>query len=60
MAAPGLRLMFGGDAMLGRHVRDVMLRDGIHAPLEAIAPLLRTADLAVANLECALTDAEER
>jgi poly-gamma-glutamate synthesis protein (capsule biosynthesis protein) len=51
-----LRLMFGGDAMLGRHVRDVMLRDGIHAPLGAIAPLLRAADLAIVNLECALTD----
>jgi len=60
MAASFVRLMFGGDAMLGRHVRDVMLRDGIQAPLEAIAPLLHTADLAVANLECALTGAEER
>lgn len=57
---PGLRLMFGGDVMLGRHVRDVMLRDGIHAPLAAVAPLLRTADLAIANLECALTDAADR
>jgi poly-gamma-glutamate capsule biosynthesis protein CapA/YwtB (metallophosphatase superfamily) len=54
--ATHLRLMFGGDAMLGRHVRDVMRRDGIHAPLAAVTPLLRAADLAVVNLECALTD----
>jgi poly-gamma-glutamate capsule biosynthesis protein CapA/YwtB (metallophosphatase superfamily) len=53
---PDLRLVFGGDVMLGRHVRDVIRRDGIHAPLEAIAPLLRAADMAIVNLECALTD----
>ena len=55
-----LKLMFGGDVMLGRLVREVILRDGIHAPLAAIAPLLRSADLAIANLECALTDSTER
>jgi poly-gamma-glutamate synthesis protein (capsule biosynthesis protein) len=56
----GLRLLFGGDVMLGRLVREVMLRDGIHAPLAGVAPLLRSADLAIANLECALTDSVER
>ena len=58
--ATGLRLMFGGDVMLGRLVRDVMLRDGIHAPLAGVAPLLRSADLGIANLECALTDSTGR
>jgi len=58
--ATGLRLMFGGDVMLGRLVREVMLRDGIHAPLAGVAPLLRSADLVLANLECALTDSAER
>ncbi|KQV51553.1 CapA family protein [Massilia sp. Root335] len=58
--AADLRLMFGGDAMLGRHVRDVMRRDGIHAPLDAVSPLLRAADLAIVNLECALTDSTGR
>ena len=57
--SPDLRLVFGGDVMLGRHVRDVMLRDGIHAPLEAVSPLLRAADAAIVNLECALTDSPE-
>jgi poly-gamma-glutamate synthesis protein (capsule biosynthesis protein) len=37
-----------------------MLRDGPQYPLEAVAPLLRSADLAVTNLECALTDHAER
>jgi poly-gamma-glutamate synthesis protein (capsule biosynthesis protein) len=56
----GLRLMFGGDVMLGRLVREVILRDGIHAPLAAVAPLLQSADFAIVNLECALTDSVER
>jgi poly-gamma-glutamate synthesis protein (capsule biosynthesis protein) len=55
-----LRLMFGGDVMLGRLVKEYMLRDGPQYPLEAVAPLLRSADLTVANLECALTDHTER
>jgi poly-gamma-glutamate synthesis protein (capsule biosynthesis protein) len=55
-----LRLMFGGDVMLGRLVKEYMLRDGPQYPLEAVTPLLRSADLAVANLECALTDHAER
>jgi poly-gamma-glutamate synthesis protein (capsule biosynthesis protein) len=59
VAAP-LRLLFGGDVMLGRHVRDVMQGSGMHAPLEGIAPLLRSADLAIVNLECALTDGTTR
>jgi poly-gamma-glutamate synthesis protein (capsule biosynthesis protein) len=55
-----LRLMFGGDVMLGRLVKEVMLRDGPDTPLAAVTPLLRSADLAIANLECALTDHAER
>lgn len=55
-----LRLVFDGDVMLGHHVRDIMLRDGIHATLEAISPLRRAADAAIVNLECAFTDSTER
>jgi poly-gamma-glutamate synthesis protein (capsule biosynthesis protein) len=58
--APPLRLVFGGDLMLGRTVKEYMLRDGAPYPLDAVAPLLRSADLAIANLECALTDNLER
>jgi poly-gamma-glutamate synthesis protein (capsule biosynthesis protein) len=61
MAAPApLRMMFGGDVMLGRLVKEVMLRDGVDTPLGAIAALLRGADLAIVNLECALTIHPER
>jgi poly-gamma-glutamate capsule biosynthesis protein CapA/YwtB (metallophosphatase superfamily) len=58
-AAP-LRLLFGGDVMLGRLVGEAMLREGAHYPLGALAPLLRGADLAIANLECAICDPMER
>jgi poly-gamma-glutamate capsule biosynthesis protein CapA/YwtB (metallophosphatase superfamily) len=51
-----LHLLFGGDAMLGRTVKETIGRRGPAYPLGAIAPLLRGADLAVVNLECALTD----
>jgi poly-gamma-glutamate capsule biosynthesis protein CapA/YwtB (metallophosphatase superfamily) len=60
MAAPlrdgqRLRLLFGGDAMLGRTVKDYIRRRGVTWPLGSIAPLLRGADLTVVNLECAIT-----
>jgi poly-gamma-glutamate synthesis protein (capsule biosynthesis protein) len=58
--APRLRLVFGGDVMLGRLVKEAMLRDGVESPLGALAPLLRGADLAIANLECAVTSHHER
>jgi poly-gamma-glutamate capsule biosynthesis protein CapA/YwtB (metallophosphatase superfamily) len=54
--APALRLMFGGDAMLGRTVHEYIDRLGPGYPLGRIAPLLRDADLAIVNLECAITD----
>lgn len=53
--APPLRVMFGGDAMLGRIVRAKIERFGPDYPLGALAPLLRQADLAIVNLECAIT-----
>lgn len=53
--APPLRVMFGGDAMLGRIVREKIERFGPDYPLGAITPLLRQADLAIVNLECAIT-----
>jgi poly-gamma-glutamate synthesis protein (capsule biosynthesis protein) len=53
-AAP-LRLFLGGDAMLGRMVGACVGRFGADYPLGAIAPLMRQADLAIVNLECAIT-----
>jgi poly-gamma-glutamate synthesis protein (capsule biosynthesis protein) len=47
--------MLGGDAMLGRIVKESISRFGPDYPLGSIAPLLRGADLAIVNLECAIT-----
>lgn len=49
-----MRLVLGGDAMLGRMVDQWQVAVGA-SPLEAIAPMLREADLAAVNLECAIT-----
>jgi poly-gamma-glutamate synthesis protein (capsule biosynthesis protein) len=54
-----LRLVVGGDAMLGRLAGEALLREGADYPLGAIAPLLRGADLAIANLECAICEPAE-
>lgn len=52
---PVIRVMFGGDVMLGRNVKEYILRFGPDYPLGLIAPLLRNADLTILNLECAIT-----
>lgn len=49
-------LIFGGDAMLGRLVALWVERFGPSYPLGDTATRLRAADLAVVNLECALTE----
>ncbi len=57
---PVTRVMFGGDVMLGRLVKNAILRFGRSYPLAPIAPMMRAADLTVINLECALTSGVER
>lgn len=57
--SPPLRLMLGGDAMLGRTVRSYILHYGAGYPLGPIEPLLRSADLCIVNLECALTNSKQ-
>lgn len=52
-----LRIALGGDAMLGRLVREHILGLGVDYPLGQIADRMQRADLAIVNLECALTDA---
>jgi poly-gamma-glutamate capsule biosynthesis protein CapA/YwtB (metallophosphatase superfamily) len=47
--------MFGGDVMLGRNVKEFILRYGPTYPLGSIAQLMRNADLTIVNLECAMT-----
>lgn len=51
-----LRLVFGGDVMLGRTVSAWIRRFGPHYPLKGVARQLRDADLAIVNLECAITE----
>jgi poly-gamma-glutamate synthesis protein (capsule biosynthesis protein) len=50
-----VRLMAGGDVMLGRGVAQAILRNGPDYPLAPVAALMREADLTLVNLECALT-----
>ncbi len=61
-AAPhphALRLLFGGDVMLGRLVKQAIARQGAGYPLAPVHALLAAADAVVVNLECALTDVAE-
>lgn len=53
--SPRVRLMLGGDVMLGRTVGEWIRRVGPRYPLQGIARQLREADLAIVNLECAIT-----
>ena len=49
------RIVFGGDVMLGRLVKEEILARGAGYPLGPIAPFMRAADLTIVNLECAIT-----
>ena len=53
-----IRVMLGGDVMLGRNVKEYIQRYGPEYPLSQVASLMREADLTIVNLECALTVAE--
>lgn len=52
-----MRMVLGGDVMLGRLMNDWFLRAG-RSPFTAVQPWLERADLVAVNLECALTDRE--
>jgi poly-gamma-glutamate capsule biosynthesis protein CapA/YwtB (metallophosphatase superfamily) len=54
-----VRVVFGGDLMLGRGVAKQIRLRGPSYPLGGILGVLRRSDLAVANLECALTTSTE-
>jgi len=55
-----MKIIFGGDTMLGRLVKDVIHEKGPHYPLENIASLMKNADLTIINLECAITDSTHK
>ncbi|MBZ2205778.1 CapA family protein [Massilia soli] len=51
-----MRVVFGGDVMLGRTVSAWIRRFGPQYPLRGVARQLRDAELAIVNLECAITE----
>ena len=50
-----VRLILGGDVMLGRLVKEAILKNGPGYPLGKVSATLSQADLTLVNLECALT-----
>jgi len=58
-SSPALRVMLGGDVMLGRLVKECILRFGVDYPLGLISDLMQRADLTIVNLECAITAATD-
>lgn len=53
---PAATIVFGGDVMLARSIGQRILENPDFDPFEHVAEDLRQADLAVVNLECALTN----
>jgi Bacterial capsule synthesis protein PGA_cap len=49
------RLALAGDVMLGRGVNGALEGLGPEEPWGDVPPLLRSADLRIVNLECAIT-----
>lgn len=58
MTAGRLRLLLGGDTMLGRGVDEAIARHGVDRPLAGLREFLAGADLFAVNLECAITAAD--
>ncbi len=55
-----VRLMLGGDVMLGRNVARRIARMGPAYPLGRISEIMNSADLVLVNLECAITASSAR
>lgn len=54
-----IKVILGGDVMLGRMVKDIIASEGMNYPMEFIAPIMRQGDLTIINLECAITSHEQ-
>ncbi|MGC8960672.1 MAG: CapA family protein, partial [Chloroflexia bacterium] len=54
-----ITLVAAGDLMLSRSIEERMRAYGVLFPFQVLAPLLQEADIAVGNLECALTQGGE-
>jgi poly-gamma-glutamate synthesis protein (capsule biosynthesis protein) len=55
-----IRVMLGGDVMLGRTVGEAIRSLGPQYPLGPVAALMRQADASIVNLECAITSSVQR
>lgn len=55
---PVVRVILGGDVMLGRNVKQAILRFGVDYPLGPVASLMQRTELTIVNLECAITATE--
>ncbi|MEM7011321.1 MAG: CapA family protein [Verrucomicrobiota bacterium] len=53
---PAVTLIFGGDVMLARGIGNRIFTDPEFDPFVHVGDKLRSADLAIVNLECALTE----
>ena len=60
MSTAPLRLLLGGDVMLGRLVARALKAEGPYYPFAALSALTEDVDLFFVNLECALSDRRER
>lgn len=59
MPSGQVTLMAVGDIMLARTIGDLILTQGIEAPFEFTAAKLNNADIALGNLECAISERGE-
>lgn len=60
MADTMVRLLLGGDTMLGRKVNEAIAIRGTSYPFESLVERTRAADLFFVNLECAITPHDTR
>jgi poly-gamma-glutamate synthesis protein (capsule biosynthesis protein) len=59
MPANQIKIILGGDVMLGRLVKEAIFKYGPNYPLGAIADTMRRGDLTIVNLECAITQSNQ-
>lgn len=50
-----MHILFGGDVMLGRLVKQQIHKFGIDYPMGKISPIMHRSDVKIINLECAIT-----
>src|SRR3989304_1399219 len=55
-----IKLLFGGDVMLDRHIRQYMETNGVEFPLTPMAETLAQYDVVIANLEGPITTSPSR